>query len=245
VRVLPLVLLLAAFSAAAQDYEREKRWAAEVVPNLVIGDAVQVKLPSGRAFLGLYTEAKNPRTAILLVHGVGVHPDHSIIGVLRVVLSEMGYSTLSIQMPVQRSDAAPDEYPVVFPEAAARIQAGADWLAAKGFAQPVLLSHSMGSRMSNVYFERTRDAPFAAWVCMGLSGEFGRMGNVRVPVLDLYGENDLSGVLRADWRRRITLNTIPGSKQGVIAGADHFYTGREKELAAAIGAFLAALNSGT
>ena len=237
-RLLPLVFLLAAFGANAQDYDREQRWAAEVVPNLVVGDAVQLKLPSGREFLGLYVENKTAKKAILLVHGIGVHPDHSVIGILRTTLADMGYATLSIQMPVQRSDAAPYEYPPLFPEAAARIQAGADWLAARGFPRPVLLSHSLGSRMASVYFERTPGAPFAAWVCMGLSGDFGRMGNVKVPVLDLYGENDLPGVLRADWRRRLMLNAVPGSTQIMIKGADHFYVDRETQLAGTIGEFL-------
>jgi pimeloyl-ACP methyl ester carboxylesterase len=238
VRLLPLVFLLAAFSATAQDYEREQRWAAEVVPNLVVGDAVRLQLSTGREFLGLYVENKTAKNAILLVHGIGVHPDHSVIGILRTTLADMGYATLSIQMPVQRSDAAPDEYPVLFPEAAERIQAGADWLAGRGFPRPVLLSHSLGSRMANVYFERTPGAPFVAWICVGLSGDFGRLGNVRVPVLDLYGEKDLLSVLRAGWRRRLKLDTIPGSAQVVIGGADHFYVGSEAQLAATIRQFL-------
>jgi alpha/beta superfamily hydrolase len=228
--------------ALAQDYEREKRWAAEVAPNLVVGDAVPLKLQSGREFLGLYAERKGAQAAVLLVHGVGVHPDHGVIGILRVALTEMGYATLSIQMPVQKSDAVLDDYyPAVFPEAVERIRAGARWLQDKRYPKVVLLSHSMGSWMANVYYEQARDAPFAAWVCIGLTGGFGGMGNVRVPVLDLYGENDLAPVLRADWRRRLTLHSIDGSKQIRIAGADHQYTGREKELAAAIRDFIAGL----
>lgn len=237
-----LVLILWAATAIAQDYEREQRWAAEVVLNLVVGDAVQLKLPSGREFLGLFAAAKNPKAAILLVHGVGVHPDHGVIGVLRVALSEMGYATLSIQMPVQKAEAqVGDYYPTVFPEAIERIRAGARWLAAKGHARPVLLSHSMGSWMANEYYEQTRDSPFAAWICIGLTGGYGAMGNVKAPVLDLYGENDLPQTLRADWRRRFTLNSIPGSKQVMIPGADHNYVGREKDLAAAIVNFIAGL----
>ncbi len=241
-RLLAAALLACALPAAAQDYEREKRWAAEVVPNLVVGEALQLKLPSGREFLGLFTEVRNPKGAILLVHGVGVHPDHGVIGTLRVTLAEAGYATLSIQMPVQRSDSKlEDYYPAVFPEAVERIRAGARWLAAKGHARPLLLSHSMGSWMANVYYEQTPDSPFAAWICIGLTGGFGGMGNVRVPVLDLYGENDLQPVLRADWRRRFTLNSIPGSRQVVIARADHHFNGKEKELAAAISGFIAQL----
>ena len=242
-RVAGLFLVLAfwAATAAAQDYEREKRWAAEIVPNIVVGDAVQIP-GVARTFLGVYTEVKDPKAAILLIHGVGVHPDHGVIGVLRVALSEMGYATLSIQMPVQKADAAlGDYYPSVFPEAVERIRSGARWLQGKRHRRVVLLSHSMGSWMSNVYHEQTPGAPFAAWVCMGLTGGFGGMGNVRAPVLDLYGENDLPQVLRADWRRRFTLNGIPGSKQVMIPGADHQYTGRETQLAAAIDEFLRGL----
>jgi len=59
-----------------------------------------------------------------------------------------------------------------------------------------------------------------------------------VPVLDLYGENDLPGVSRADWRRRLKLDAVPGSAQVMIGGADHFYVGRETQLEAAIQEFL-------
>ena len=233
-----IALALGATTALAQDYERESRWAAEVVPNIVVGDPVRISV-AARTFLGIYTEAKTPKPAILLVHGVGVHPDHGVIGILRASLADMGYATLSIQMPVQKSDArAADYYPAVFPEAVERIRAGARWLQAKGHGKVAILSHSMGSWMSNVYYEQTPGAPFAAWICMGLTGGFGGMGNVNAPVLDLYGESDLPQVLRADWRRRFTLNSIPGSKQVMIPGADHHYTGREKELAAAIRDFV-------
>jgi alpha/beta superfamily hydrolase len=92
--------------------------------------------------------------------------------------------------------------------------------------------------MSNVYYEKTEAAPFAAWVCMGLTGGFGGMRNVHAPVLDMYGEHDLPQVLRADSRRRNTIESIAGSKQVMIAGADHHYIGKEKELAAAIRDFI-------
>jgi hypothetical protein len=215
------------------------------VPNLVVGDAVQLKLAgrdATRSFLGLYVDAKSRKPALLLVHGVGVHPDHGIIGFLRTALADAGYSTLSIQMPVQKSDAKlEDYYPAVFPEAALRIQAGAEWLKGKGHSRVVLLSHSMGSWMSNVYYEGALEPPFVAWVCMGLTGGFGRMGNVKVPVLDVYGENDLTPVKRADWRRKSTISGIAGSKQVMVAGADHHYLNREKELGGIIAAFLAEL----
>jgi alpha/beta superfamily hydrolase len=239
-----VALALLAVAAQAQDYERERRLAVEVASSLVVGDAVQLKLPTGREFLGLYTEVKGAKSALLLAHGVGVHPDFGVIGSLRVALADLGMTTLSLQLPVQKSDAKLDDYyPTVFPEAVERIRAGARWLEAKGHARPVLLGHSMGAWMANVYYEETADAPFAAWVCIGLTGGFGSMRNVNVPVLDVSGEYDLPAVLRAEWRRRLTVNSIEGSKQIKIAGANHHYNGKEKELAGAIHDFLAPLAS--
>ena len=81
--LLALLLALGAAVAQGQDYAREARWATEVKANLVVGDPVALKLPSGREFLGLWTEAAGTKPAILLVHGVGVHPDHGVIGILR------------------------------------------------------------------------------------------------------------------------------------------------------------------
>jgi pimeloyl-ACP methyl ester carboxylesterase len=236
-----LMLLAAAAciaqGASAQDYAREQRWAEQVVPNVVVGDAVHIALGSGRKFLGLYTEVKAAKTAVLLVHGIGVHPDHGVIGILRVALSDMGYATLSIQMPVLASDARPaDYYPKLFPEAGERIAAAASWLKGKGYGGRVLLSHSLGSWMSEVYLERTPGAPFAAWVCLGRAGAFGDMSKVGMPVLDVYGENDLPQVLARAAERRLA-----ATKQTMIAQADHFYTGREQPLAETVRAFIEGL----
>jgi alpha/beta superfamily hydrolase len=234
-----LFLLVFSLQARTQDYQREKRWAAEVVPNLVVGDGVQIALQSGRSFLGIYAAGQASVPAVLLVHGIGVHPDHGVIGVLRVALSEMGHATLSLQMPVLRSEAGPADYDAaVFAEAIERISAGARWLREKSGARPVLLSHSLGSRMANAYFEAHPNARFAAWICLGMSGNFTRVDAVRAPVLDVYGESDLAPVLRDAWRRRVALNALSGSNQAMIAGADHHYNGREKELASVIRAFL-------
>jgi len=240
--VVVLALMLAAPLARGQDYAREKRWADEVVPNIVVGDAVWLKEKEGREFLGLYTAVKGAKQAVLLVHGLGVQPNYGLIGELRVALSDMGYATLSIQMPVEAAGAkAADYYPKLFPEAIERIGAGAAWLAQKGFAHPVLLSHSMGSWMSEAYFAATPQAPFAAWVCLGRGGPFGDLDNVRVPLLDVYGANDLPLVLRWSVERGHVVQRHAGSKQIVISASDHFYTGRERALEDQIGDFLAGL----
>lgn len=224
-----LLAFAAAPLAAAQDYEREARWRAEVVGNLVVGDAVDIRGPSGRSFLGLHAEGKPGFASVLLVHGLGVHPDHGVIGTLRVALNDMGFTTLSIQMPVLASDAAGEAYHPLVPEAAARIAAGAEWLRARGHRRVVLASHSLGSHFA---LKAVKELQFAGWACMGRAGE---VPPLALPVLDVYGEKDNPAVLQSAPSRR-------ASRQVMIRGADHFYTGKEAELARVLGDFISALS---
>lgn len=224
--------------AAAQDFEREARWRSEVVPNVVVGEALDLQA-GDRTFLGLYTEAAGARTALLIVHGIGVHPDHGIIGTLRMALADRGFATLSIQMPVLAADAPADDYARLFPLAAERIDAAARWLAGRGYRDLVLVSHSMGSRMANAYFDSGARPAVRAWIALGLGGEFSRSFAEKgpVPVLDIHGSADLPAVLaHAPARRRVAEST-PGGRQLPIAGADHFYAGQQAKLIDAIAAF--------
>ena len=188
--------------AEAQDYAREKRWADEIVPGVVVGDAVYIQQTRGRdpthKFLALFADAPGAKTAVVLVHGVGVHPDHALIGALRQKLNDAGFATLSIQMPVAGANAkAEDYYPTVFDEAAHRIDLAGRWLQAKGYKQIVLLSHSMGAWMANEYLINTATSPFQAWICVGVTGRILSPGSVKLPTLDIYGENDLEPTRRA------------------------------------------------
>ena len=247
-RSLLLVILgLFMLGASASDYEREKRWADEVVPSLVVGDAVYIKAATGKEFLALLAEAKNPQGAAVIVHGLGLHPDHSNIGVLRAKLTEMGYTTLSIQMPVAAAAARSEAYyPMLFPDALNRIALAGEYLQKKGYKNVALISHGLGSWMSNVYFDQTAETPYSVWVCMGLTGGFTTrvmgmnlpMLSVKIPILDVYGENDTPPVLGAAARRARSIADVPGSRQVKIAGADHFYAGKGNELAQAVDEYL-------
>ena len=254
-RVIALMALLAAAASPAQDYEREKRWAAEVMPTIVEGDAVQIKASSGREFLAIYTEGKvrtatapgaapaagTAKPALVLVHGVGVNPDFGMIGLLRTRMADLGYPTLSIQMPVASKEASVDDYyPRLFPDAADRMARAAEWLRAKGHAKQVLVSHSMGAWMANEYLDKQHtQTPYQAWVVMGLTGGYSwTMRRYKFPVLDVYGEKDIEPVLKAESRRKGALDANNGSRQVRIGGADHHYDKREADLAAAIDVFL-------
>jgi pimeloyl-ACP methyl ester carboxylesterase len=232
-RLISLALLLGAatLACAQADYAREKRWADEITPALVVGDAVYLTQPSGHKFLAIYTEIPQARAAVIVVHGVGVHPDWALIGALRSQLADGGYTTLSVQMPVLAADAKAEQYEPLFPDAAERLRAAVAFLQAKGQRKIAIASHSMGSRMSNFFLVHTPDNGVAAWICVGLSsGGFAEPGKLHLPVLDLYGERDLRPVLEQAPARAASLAALRGSAQIEVAGADHFFAGHEGEL---------------
>jgi pimeloyl-ACP methyl ester carboxylesterase len=224
---------------AAPDYAREKRWADEITPTLVVGDPVYLAQPGGHKFLALYTGAKKPRAAVIVVHGLGIHPDWGLIGALRSDLPDAGYTTLSVQMPVLAADAKGEDYPALFGDAAERLTVAVAFLKAKGYDRIALVSHSMGSRMSNHFLAAGPAHGIAAWVAIGISsGEFVEAAGFSFPILDIYGERDFPQVLKNADARAATLRKLKGSAQIEVSGSDHYFAGSEAELVRHVQRFL-------
>ena len=222
--------------ASGADYAREQKWADEVVPGLVVGDPVYLQTPRGHhKFLTLFTPVAGTDKAAIIVHGMGIHPDWGMVSTLRTELADRGFTTLSIQMPILAADAEGEAYPPTFPEAAERIGEAVAFLKAKGYTQIAIVSHSMGSRMSRVYLAGHPDPAVQAWASLGISQD--DYATLKLPILDLYGDNDLPPVLANAARRNLTL-AAASSKQVVIARTDHFYSGHEAEMVATVADFL-------
>lgn len=237
-----IVLVCAALSVpalAASDYARERKWADEITPGLVVGDAVQIEDAQNKhRFLALLAPAEQPKAAVILAHGLGVHPDWGLIGDLRARLVDAGYTTLSVQMPVLSADAKAERYAATYPEAAARINAAIDYLRKQGYAKVAVVSHSMGSRMVNAWATQNPAAPIVAWVAIGMVGDFADLKGSRYPILDLYGQRDLPAVLSSAPQRAAILKHRAGSQQVSVPGSDHFFEGHDKPLLANVSGFL-------
>ncbi len=220
--------------AANSDYNREKKWADEVVPGVVIGDPVYLEA-KGHKFLSLHTEAPNAKAGVVIVHGIGVHPEHGLIGVLRSRLADLGYTTLSIQMPILAVEADAKAYQPLFPEAAARIKTAAKYLQDKGNKKVAIVSHSLGSAMTKSYFRNNADSPFAAWVSIGFLSD--NYDGVKLPIYDLYGGSDLPAVVKgADGRKKTLVNAR--SAQTMAPRMDHFFTGYDDDLVKYVSEYL-------
>jgi len=240
VAALAVAVWLAGCATITPDYAREQRLADEVVPGLMVGDAVRLRTATQRTFLGIFAEAQKSRGALLLVHGSGVHPDFAIIGQLRSLLNDAGFTTLSIQMPVLAANASGDDYPPLFGEAGERIEAALQFLHERKHPRIALVTHSMGARMALSYLRKKPDAPLAAWVPLAIAdGDLSGLPSTRFPVFDVYAERDFPVVMAKREARAAMLRRQPGSRQVMVYDTDHFFAGKEKELALLLADLLA------
>jgi pimeloyl-ACP methyl ester carboxylesterase len=226
--VLTLLLSLIMTPSFGADYEREKKWADEILPAVLVGDPVYLEQANHHKFLTLFAPVPDAKAAVVLVHGTGVHPDWGLIGMLRSQLADGGYATLSVQMPVLKADAKDEDYPPTFTEGSERLELAIDFLKAKGYKKIALVTHSSGGRITSLFLTKHPKAPVDAWVAIGMP-EVWAADKVAMPVLDLYGQNDFPYVLKVA-KDKARLLKGKGSKQIEAPGADHFFTGKDDAL---------------
>jgi len=239
-------LLVHSTASAASDTAKEKRWADQIVDGLFDGEPHYLEA-GGHKFLAIYTPAAQPKGAVILLHGIGVHPDWpQVINPLRTQLPTRGWTTLSLQLPILPNEAEGKDYVPLFPEVPGRMKAGIDFLAQKGIKPIVIVGHSMGANMATYYLANDGDPRVQAFVGIGMSGDrvaseqvmdnSVSIAKMKLPVLDVYGSLDQEEVLASTKSRAAAeaKGGNPKSRQVVIEGADHFHSGFEDKLLAII-----------
>jgi pimeloyl-ACP methyl ester carboxylesterase len=233
-----LLAMLLALPALAQDYSREKRWADEIVPSLMIGEAVWIEQANSHKFLALYTEADKPRGAAIVAHGRGWSPDFELYGALRTKLAEQGYTTLSIQLPVLGGGAKIGDYIPTYPDAAERFDLAAKFLMDRGYQNIAIVSHSLGATMANQYLIKADKTPIKAWAFIGIINGLEEMFRIKIPVLDVFGSKDWEITQVGAYERKKQIDKVPGSEQVVVKDALHFFESREDDLVRVLVNFL-------
>ena len=242
-----LIFWLAAFTVSAADepdYAREGRLADEIVDAIFDGEPEWLEA-NGREFLSIFTEADDNKVGVIILHGRGFHPDWGdAINPLRVGLAESGYSTLSLQMPVLEKSAKYYDYVPIFPFSHARIDAAIEYLRDLGFEKVVLVAHSCGGHMAMSWIRESGDSTIDALVGLGLGATDFRqpmtesypLDKIKVPFLDLYGEDEFPAVLRlaAERKNQVEQNMHAASSQQVLAGSNHYFTDQGEALTEAV-----------
>lgn len=226
--------------ATNSDVAKEKRWAEQVIEGLLDGDELWLKDAGGHEFLGILTEGDTDSgRAVILVHGIGVHPNWpDVIYPLREGLLEHGTTTLSIQMPILANDADPGAYKQLFAEVPGRFAAAWQYLNENGYETVTIVAHSMGTSMSAYYLTRAKPHGIESFVSIGMglgvhtSNNLELLRMIDVDILDLYGSQDLEPVVTNAGRRAAAASSRAGKKylQIEVDGAGHFFQGHEDAL---------------
>ena len=234
--ILAVLLALPAFPGHSSDRDREDRLVEEIEANLFDGELISL-MPGADSFAAVQmaSQTDTTRGGVILLHGRGFHADWpENIGPLRVGLSEAGWHTLSLQLPVLEKSAKYFDYLPVLPEVLPRIDAALAHLKAENISPIVLLAHSCGAHMAMLWMEQYADQDIDAFIGIGMGATDYQQpmrhpfpfASLKVPVLDLYGELDYPAVHRLAPERLQLINHggNPLSKQVVATGADHYFS---------------------
>lgn len=246
--------LLGGSISHASDMDKEKRWADQIVGNLVVGDATWLEI-GDKKILGIYTEQATDKAkgGVIIMHGLGVHPDwNDVISPLRQELPEHGWSTLSIQMPILGNEASLEEYEPLMKEVPERINAAVKYFTDKGIGNITLIGHSLGSVMGASYLanDKINAKNIRAFIAIAMVAQkkaspemdtIAFIEKIKIPVLDIYGSQDMVSVLgTADLRKaaaRRAKNKL--YRQVKVMGANHFFTGLNDDLVRRVYSWLA------
>lgn len=219
-------------AAEKPDYEREQRLVDEIRDVILDGDVIDLN-DGSRDFMAIHMEADEPKGTVILLHGRGFHADwQDTIQPLRIGLTEEGWSTLSLQMPVLEKSAKYYDYVPIFPEAGKRIEAAIKFL--KETKQPIiLLAHSCGVHMAMQWVRDYDSETIDGFIGLGMGAtdykqpmkqDFPLADMKNIPILDLYGSEDYPAVKRLAPERLAMIQKAghPASQQLVLDSADHY-----------------------
>jgi len=226
----------------AADLAKEQRIREQVADYVVNGDAIFLNTGT-HEFLSIYMPAQEQpaRGTIIVIHGRGLHPNWpKLVFPLRTGLTEHDWNTLSIQMPVLDNESSFYDYLDILPEAHPRINAAVEFIKQRNQKNIVLLAHSCGVYMAVDWLHANPDAGIRAFIGVGMGPtDYGQpmpkafpLQDIKIPILDIRGENDYPAVQRNAPRRwkNIQLAANPKSQQWVVEKADHYFNDREEAL---------------
>jgi len=232
-----VLIIFGSKSVVAFDTDKEKRIAEQTLQTLFVGEPLWLNTkatPENTKFLSLLTESEQAKGNIILIHGTGLGPDTPfVIGPLRELLSDQGYTTLALQMPVLSDGKVFNDYISEYPEAGRRISAAINYFKNNNKGKVTLLAHSLGSSMMMDWIDNNQLDNINSIISLGFGTNINHSklttGKLNTPLLDILGENDFENVITtAKVRKQHVLQTDNKSMQITIEGLDHFYTDNEE-----------------
>ena len=159
------------------------------------------------SMLEIYDESFD--TAVLFLHGRGLNPNaQNLAYPARVGMSD-SYNTYSLQLPVLKKQSTYLEYTKIFYDSDERILSAIKHIDDKN-KKMIIIAHSCGVHMLMSYIRSKNLSKNVSSLVLIGSGAVDKgekliyeypYDKIKVPVLDLYGENDFDLVLKKSAER--------------------------------------------
>lgn len=216
-----------------------------------------IELTAGETpFVAIYRpQARDTATgSVVLLHGRGTNANsHRVVRPLRIGLSEHGWSTLSLQLPLVPAGAGDDAWLDNAETIGARLQAALDWLTQRGQRNQVIVALGDSATVALRFVAGKDPDPVRALVLLSIPGELAAdldrqaLADLERPLLDVFADRDTNPVTRgAAARLRAAREAgASGYTQREIAGATLDFPAQEAQLLAVVRAWLNANAPGT
>jgi hypothetical protein len=219
-------------SLYSPDKSRETMIYEQNLNEIFDGEHQYINYKYGKySMLEIYDESFD--TAVLFLHGRGLNPNEQNLAYpVRVGMSD-SYNTYSLQLPVLKKQATYLEYTKIFYDSDERILSAIEHIYDKN-KKVIVIAHSCGVHMLMSYIKsKNLSESISSLVLIG-SGAVDKgekliyqypYDKIKVPVLDLYGENDFDLVLKKSAvRNEYIKKSNTKSQQIKIKSSDHYHT---------------------
>jgi len=244
--------------AGSVIWDEAKEWsvAEKLSHDIEIGQVILLNVANGREFPAVFTRAvpEHGDTVLILIHGMGGHPDWpEVISPLRLLLADNGWSTLSIQMPVLPPEIPLADYGKTLDESQKRIASAIQYLENYGYERVVLVGYGFGAAVAADFLASSNANEVYAFAGISMLARkylepamniYDYLEKLTMPVLDVYGSEDLKTITSTADQRRLAARrngSSNGFQQIVIWDADHYFSGHDQALYIRLNDWLAEL----
>jgi len=227
-------------SVCASDIEKEKYWKALISKNIKIGQSIDLQTDQDD-FFSIYTKQNllKEKGSVIILHDKGGHPDNkNVIRPLRIHLTDYGWNSLSIQMPLKKKKLKEKEEIEAFYEYGnLRLDSAISYLKdEKNQKNIFLIAYGINSLSALDYINKNPKRMVKGIVLIGMSAEkedsINQLEKVKLPILDIFGSKDIDSVIATAPQRQSAAkrggNNYYAQRQ--INYADHFFHTDSKKL---------------
>ncbi|MGY8813659.1 MAG: alpha/beta fold hydrolase, partial [Gammaproteobacteria bacterium] len=152
----------------------------------------------------------------------------------------LDWATLSVQLPLLDPQENHADYGSTFASANNRIRIAIRYLQNKGYTNIVMIGYSFGATTAINYLSNVNSSIKGLVGISMQSHQFlkpkynliNELSKLSIPILDIYANKDFTDVLKLVHDRRLAANKAGNNfyDQVVVDDADHYFTGKDKEL---------------